>query len=184
MPLNPTLESIEPWLASQVLVCHNLPSAKSITLYFTCNTSKNAFDRYLTADKYGVVKCTMEAAGPAEAWDIIDLPEGFAFRTLWGTYLTAEPDGTLRADADVIGDEQKFFIKCQAKNRQTTKKKEVKLASAIEVEQLKTRYSFGGKLEKFLTEDSDMLEKAKKKGRLNEELVIRRAAIKNDRYCK
>jgi hypothetical protein len=34
MPENPTLDDIEPWIASQVLVCHNLPTAKSITLYY------------------------------------------------------------------------------------------------------------------------------------------------------
>lgn len=82
MPLNPTLETIEPWIASQVLVCHNLPSAKSITF-------KNAFDKYLTADKFGVVSCTMEAAGPAEAWDVVETENGFAFQTLWYTYFNS-----------------------------------------------------------------------------------------------
>lgn len=130
--------------------------------------------------------------GPAEAWDVVELPDnGFAFSTLWGTYLSVEADGSLRADAQSIEDSSIFYIKCQAKNRQTTRKKQVfhllqqiKLASEIEVEQLKSRYSFGGKLEKLISKDKESLESAKRIGRLNEELVIRRARVTNDRYCK
>jgi hypothetical protein len=39
-------------------------------------------------------------------------------------------------------------------------------------------------MEKFLSEDTDELEKAKRKGKLNEAMLLRRAVIKNDRYCK
>jgi protein FRG1 len=136
----------------------------------------------------------MEAAGPAEAWDVIEIPGeigGFAFKTLWNTYLAIEHDGSLRADSTEIHSAQTFYIKCQgfnslylAHNRQTTKKKEVTLASKTEIEQLKSRYSFGGKLEQFLSDDYEGIEKAKKLGKLNEELVNRRSKIKNDRYCK
>jgi hypothetical protein len=58
----------------------------------------------------------MEAAGPAEAWDVIEIPGligAFAFKTLWNTYLAIENDGSLRADSLIIGSNQTFHIKCQ-----------------------------------------------------------------------
>lgn len=66
----------------------------------------------------------------------------------------------------------------------TTKKTSVVLASTTEVDQLKKFYSFGGKMAQFLSDDPVGLEKAKRKGKLNQELLDRRSKIKNDRYCK
>ena len=75
----------EPYDVSQVFVCNRAAGSSKVTL-------KSAFGKYLAADKFGVVTCEREAAGNTEEWTLLVRPDGVAFRSFWGTYLSAEYD--------------------------------------------------------------------------------------------
>lgn len=117
---------------------------------------------------------------------------GFAFKTFWGGFLTVEADGNLRADGaeigitniDLSGPNETFHIKCQFQNRLTTLKPEIILTADTEVAQLKKFYSFGGNMAKYLTHDHESLDRARKEGTLNAELLERRSLLKGDKFCK
>lgn len=167
-------EEFAPWVATQVFVS---------TLNGRCVFLKNAYDRYLTSDKFGVVSCDAEACGPYCEWQVDQTNAGFVFKGEYG-YLTIENDGTIRADADEAGANQSFSIKVQRKAQQEAKKQTKLLGAIAQAEKLRKVYSFGGRLEKFLEHDLDGLDHATKEGTLNQELLNRRSKMKADRYCK
>ncbi|KAJ3254821.1 hypothetical protein HK103_006811 [Boothiomyces macroporosus] len=167
-PVPLPLEDSVPWVASQVWVIHQVNNKF---------TFKNCFDKYLSSDKFGVISCEMEAVGPAESWNVIKQKNGFALQNYWGQYLSYN-DGTIRCDSEQITDNEVFQIKMQIE------KKVHVSAVSLEIEKLEKMHSFGRKELLDLTRNVDGLAKAKKEGRLNEELLNRRALLKPDKFCK
>nr|KAJ3418207.1 hypothetical protein HK105_000204 [Polyrhizophydium stewartii] len=184
-----TMATIEPLAAIQVFQARRLPDSTKITFL-------SAHDKYLSSDRFGAVACELEAAGPAEEWDLVVRDDGFAFQNMRGLFLTAMDDGSVRADADSVGFKQIFRIKCQAANKSKalgkragagTELLDPDAAAALEREQLKkfqTSASLGGRYASTLEEDRRALVKASRQGTLNEELLLRRAKTKSDKYCK
>ncbi|KAJ3319877.1 hypothetical protein HDV06_005853 [Boothiomyces sp. JEL0866] len=171
-PVPLPLETTEPWVASQVWVVHQVNNKF---------TFKNCFDKYLSSDKFGVISCEMEAVGPAESWNVIKQKNGFALQNYWGQYLSYN-EGTIRCDSEHIADNEVFQIKMQYIHR--IEKKVHVSAVSLEIEKLEKMHSFGKKELTALTRNVDELAKAKREGRLNEELLNRRALLKPDKFCK
>ncbi|XJO78832.1 hypothetical protein BDV3_003215 [Batrachochytrium dendrobatidis] len=195
-----TLSTIEPVSAIQVFIANCLPGS-------TKTTFKSAQDTYLASDKYGVVTCDMEAAGPAEEWELVVREDGFAFQNMHGLFLTAvAEDASVRADADSIGFKQVFTLKCQAAVKHAAAKKAKMAASpwaaavagssshtvsvgsggiaSLELQQLRRYQSYGERHVGLLDQDKKALINASKQGTINEELLNRRSKVKSDKFCK
>eukprot|EP00842_Homolaphlyctis_polyrhiza_P003121 jgi/Hompol1/380/HPOL_000238-RA len=194
-----TMASIEPLSAAQVFVAKRLPGSSKLTF-------KSAFDKYVGCNKLGAVTCDMEAAGPAEEWDLIVRDDGFALQSMFGGFLSVQPDGSLRADVDTIGFKETLRFKCQAANKHRIDTSDGDAASrsaakgggdapglsglsGLEQEHIKKfQGQMGSQGARFRTGgvvlDTQALIDASKDGRLNEELLLRRAKTKSDKFCK
>ncbi|KAH6586244.1 hypothetical protein BASA50_000708 [Batrachochytrium salamandrivorans] len=184
-----TMATIEPLSAIQVFIANRFPGSSKTTF-------KSAQDTYLASDKYGVVTCDMEAAGPAEEWDLILREDGFALQNMHGMFLSSVPeDASVRADADSIGFKQVFTIKCQASIKQAAARRDKEAASngmsigpggiaSLELEQLRRFQSYGERHVGLLEQDKQSLLKASRQGTINEELLNRRSKVKSDKFCK
>ncbi|KAI9003566.1 FRG1-like family-domain-containing protein [Gaertneriomyces semiglobifer] len=170
----------DPSSVAQVFVTKRLPDSRKVSF-------KNAFDKYLSADKFGVITCEREAMGPAEEWELIFREDGVALQTCWEKFLSCDENGVGRADSDNAGFQEIFTLHCQAQNRARKKKKKDDGnldETSFEVEQIKKFHSYGGGRLVLSHEDAKELQKAKKEGSLHEAMLDRRAKMKSDKFCK
>jgi protein FRG1 len=100
-------------------------------------TLRSSTGHYLSADKFGVVTCNKEAAGPTEEWQPIVREDGIAWQSVYGKFLSIEIDEyekqqqtsttpttgrgkysgpRIRADAENITFREVFCVKYQANN--------------------------------------------------------------------
>ncbi|PJF19396.1 hypothetical protein PSACC_00880 [Paramicrosporidium saccamoebae] len=85
---------------------------------------KSAFGKYLTSDSVGKVAGNRDAVGPSEEWVPMKVDGGFALQNIHGRYLSVDREsGKVRADSEVIGFAETFYIRCHA----SRKKKEGRL---------------------------------------------------------
>lgn len=178
-------ESFEPENVTQVLVGKViLPGFFSL---------KTAFNRYLSCDSVGNVFATREAIGPTENWKPVLGENGrIAFQNAFHSFLSVSPGSfTVRADADDIGPNELFTVKCQALERYQRKlaaqPKNVVVHQVspkeLEDEEFKKYHAYARKPATISSKDSRDLEEAMKEGRLRETLLDRRVKAKHDKFC-
>ncbi|TPX32690.1 hypothetical protein SmJEL517_g04222 [Synchytrium microbalum] len=107
-----TLQSSTPYDVSQVFVCNKVAGSSKITL-------KSAYGRYLAADKFGIVSSESEAAGQQEEWEVLLRPDGIAFKSFYGTYLSAEYD---KLEQDILDEEDDEHVDVKTKKQSLVKK--------------------------------------------------------------
>lgn len=78
--------------------------------------------KFLSSDKHGLVSADREARGPQEEWTPVILEDGMvALQNLYGNYLGLDEvaGGTLslRADAESVGFQEKWWVKVQYGNK-------------------------------------------------------------------
>ncbi|KAJ3193382.1 hypothetical protein HK101_004936, partial [Irineochytrium annulatum] len=177
-PLHPSPDSqFEPDHVGQVFLATHLPTGKL--------SLKSAFDKYLSADRFGVVTCTTDAVGPREEWEVVMRDDGCAFQA--GEKFLCDEEGVVRCDSEKIGFRESFRVRCQAQNRASAKKRKAAAgadAVRLEEDQLKKFQSWGNGRRVLSREDTIELQAAKKRGQLNEAMLDRREKIKSDKFCK
>ena len=85
--LPPPLNTLEPTLVNQVFQAKQL-SSKVIfksCVFSTC--LKKKYNKHLGTDKFGIMNCDKEAVDLSNEWEIIQLEDGFAFKSGFGKYL-------------------------------------------------------------------------------------------------
>ncbi|KAI9599290.1 hypothetical protein BDF19DRAFT_428255 [Syncephalis fuscata] len=85
-PESVLLKEAEPQDILQVFV------ARQITAGGGGYTLRSATGHYLSADKFGVVTCLKEAAGPTEEWQPVLREDGIAWQSIYGKFLSIEID--------------------------------------------------------------------------------------------
>ena len=94
-------------------------------------TLKSAYNKYLAADKFGILNAASEAIGPQQEWTPIFRPEGIAFQSKYEKFLKFEDDrNSLRADSESAGFCEIFHVYCQAARRAEMRKKANQKAAA------------------------------------------------------
>jgi protein FRG1 len=155
-----------PWMATQVWVCQRIENKTTI---------RSAFDKYLSSSKEGIVSCDRDAAGISETWRIEPMKPGFVFRNYWGHYLSFEEE--LKAVPDIGKD---CIVSILTQNVKVVEQGPRQSAVDIEMEKLAQFHTKGAK-DVLLVGDAEGLAEAKRKGRLHEFLLERRAAVKKDK---
>jgi len=56
------------------------------------------------------VNVNRQAAGPWEKWQMLQSGNVVTLRSVWGKYLSAQPNGTLQANRGAVGDWEKFLL--------------------------------------------------------------------------
>jgi len=159
-------DSCEPTRVEQVLVSIKVPGSSSINL-------KTCHNTFLAADKFGKVTASQIASGPLEEWLPVVRDDGVGFQSNYGLFLSYDPiNHQLRADSDILGFNQVFIVKCQAKFKAAAKRKRMEKASD-------KLYHVD-----ILDENNPEAKRAIKKGHFNEYSLDQRAKAKSDRYCK
>ncbi|ORY34583.1 hypothetical protein BCR39DRAFT_513483 [Naematelia encephala] len=209
------LAAIEPSAVNQVWVVSRLSGSESV---ISLRTSTGTF---LTAHPSGTLSATTPSRGPLESFVPILTPSSssssssslfptLSLQTNAEKYLSAPPTSSaviksgraeLRADADVIGPNEGFRVKCQ---REFVLKARVDKAGgagdgdikgksriregggSVEDEMRRNREAQAWGAGRAVVSDQDRREvkRAKKEGRLAEAMLDRRAALKSDRYAK
>lgn len=205
--LQPVAEgAVDPRDTASVWVCTRVPDSE------TKVTLRAATSRYLAADSSGVISADREARGEQEEWEIVTAGDGFALRTRYGHYMSADEVAggkvEIRADAERADSTsevwtvrmQRVFRNEMAKRRLAEKKQ---LGSGLgpgakgSTEGLTIIKDFRGNessaIRKFQAPSSRgfaqskesvaNLAQAQREGRLGEEMLDRRAKLKSDRYC-
>ncbi|KAI8055993.1 FRG1-like family-domain-containing protein [Syncephalis plumigaleata] len=173
-------------------------------------TLRSSTGHYLSADKFGVVTCNKEAAGPTEEWQPVIREDGVAWQSVYGKFLSIEIDEyekqqqastttttsrgkysgpRIRADAENITFREVFCVKYQANNvhdrKRTAAHHEIDLDDeTYELQQAKRYQSWSGGVTRVANEDKHKLKRAKREGHLAQALLDRREKLKADRYCK
>ena len=174
---------------------------------------KNAFGKYLTCDRYGVVSCSHEAIGPQEEWRLVFREDGVALQSIYDGFLHLEQNRIVRSDAQTIGFYQILRIYCQVSLKRERLKKEREAIRqshhhhhrdddnpdslddkdydyhphtnmALEKELQKKYQSWSSGHEISLVPDLSRLRQAEKQGKLHEAMLDRREKLKSDRFCK
>jgi protein FRG1 len=102
-----SLTEAEPEHVLSVWTCRPVPGAQTYSL-------RASTGRYLSSDRLGVVTAEKEAIGPLEEWTPLLRQDGVVWQNAYGKFLTVDEETwTLRADADTIGFQQVWRIKCQ-----------------------------------------------------------------------
>ncbi|KAI0241369.1 hypothetical protein L0F63_006002, partial [Massospora cicadina] len=179
-------DSCEPTRVQQVLI--GMKAAGTSAMNF-----KTCHNTFLAADKIGKVSATRLAAGALEEWMPVIRDDGIGFQSTHGFFLTYDPTThQLRADSDILGFNQVFIVKCQAKFKQEIKKR--RLAKEKEERGLSQQFDLDLELElaqakKFqswtsaykphqisvLKGDRKAAKKALEEGKINEHFLERRA---------
>jgi protein FRG1 len=173
---------------------------------------KNAFGKYLTCDRYGVVSCLHEAIGPQEEWRLVFREDGIALQSIYDGFLHLEQNRIVRSDAQTIGFYQILRIYCQVslkrerlKNERTATRQSHRHRGdnddlnslddgdhdysphanfTLEKELQKKYQSWSSGHEISLMPDLSRLRQAEKQGKLHEAMLDRREKLKSDRFCK
>ncbi|KAI8907796.1 hypothetical protein EDD86DRAFT_208142 [Gorgonomyces haynaldii] len=166
----------EPDQVGQVFLCHMLDDKLVL---------KNYLEKCLTATKYGNIECYKDAVGEPEMWKLVTLEDGFALQSMFGGYLGRDGDA-LRCDAQEISESETFKSIIQYRAKKKEAKEELKLAVSIEKELFQSYHAkgMGSHTVSLDYRDVQHLEKARKEGRLHEELVKKREKLKSDKFCK
>ncbi|RKP23127.1 FRG1-like protein, partial [Syncephalis pseudoplumigaleata] len=197
-----TLHDAEPNDVLQVFV------VRQTTAGGNTYTLRSATGHYLSADRFGVVTCTKEAAGPTEEWQPVLREDGLAWQSIYGKYLSIEVDEfekatattttttrgkysgpRVRADAENITFREVFCVKHQATATRDRKRTSAHAGVDVddetyELQQLKRYQSGGGAHTSVSREDKHAIKRAKREGHLAQTLLDRREKLKADRYCK
>lgn len=174
--------SFEPGNVAEVLVGKTiLPGIFSL---------KTAFSRYFSSDTVGSVFATREAIGPTETWTPVKGENGrIAFRNASHKYLSVDPTNfVVRADAEDIGPNELFTVKCQAaehyKRLQAATPKSVPEQKVdpnkLEEEEFRKFHAYARDTSGLPSAD---LDHALQEGRLREALLDRRVKAKHDKFC-
>lgn len=104
--LQMTWEGPEPTDPGQVLRARSLVRGKFVF--------KTAQEKYLSSDSLGKVTASRAAVGPSEEWLVGKGEDGFVLENYLGRYLSMDRDtGRVRADAESIGPQEVFRLRCQ-----------------------------------------------------------------------
>ncbi|ORY76973.1 FRG1-like family-domain-containing protein [Protomyces lactucae-debilis] len=177
------LSMVEPHEVRQVFVVARLPQdngALQVTL-------KSSMGQYMSSDRFGKVQCTSDAVGPAETWELIKRPDGWAFQSANDLFLSigrskgATGKEVVRCDAESIGFCETFTVRTQARYRQAppatktpTTTGKPRVASKKELEAMAGRT---------LTMDQvDDLRAAERDGTLHEAILDVRVKGKSDKF--
>ncbi|KAF8334196.1 FRG1-like family-domain-containing protein [Cantharellus anzutake] len=157
--------------------------------------------KFLSCDVHGLVSADREARGPQEEWTPVILsdtqPPMIAFRSMYEKHLgvdeVAGGNLTLRADAEEIGFNERFFVRVQYEYKKKATEEEKKKRLDTEEDEhygkfdeatINSKFQLWGAGRRIVSKDDDReLKKARKEGRLNEALLDRRAKLKSDRFC-
>ncbi|KAJ3268489.1 hypothetical protein HDV01_002710 [Terramyces sp. JEL0728] len=101
----------------------------------------------------------------SQVWVVHQVNNKFTFKNCFDKYLSSDKFGVISCEMEA---EKKVHVS----------------AVSLEIEKLEKMHSFGKKELAALTRSVDELAKAKRDGRLNEELLNRRALLKPDKFCK
>ncbi|KAH7102331.1 FRG1-like family-domain-containing protein [Auriculariales sp. MPI-PUGE-AT-0066] len=211
---------IVPSAVQHVWVSTRIAGSETVTIRTGITTSSGA-PKFLGADAHGLVSADREARGSQEEWNVVPLAESGATgmcalqNAASGKYLgldeTAGGQIVLRADSEIVGFAERWWIKVQSKYRREAHE-EKKRAERTEVEEpvrgeveskcvtsspvLRSRLisspatffskiyqAWGAGRSIVSRDDGRELKKARHDGRLQEALLDRRAKLKSDRFC-
>lgn len=187
-PENVPLLSLEPNDVQHVWVTTRVAGSDTINL-------RTPNGKFLSSDKHGLVSADREARGPQEEWTPLILEDGMvALQNMYGTYLGLDEvaGGTLslRADAESPGFQEKWWVKVQFGHKKKAGEEERKRKEVTEgmskIDEASTNriyQAWGAGRSVVSSEDTKVLKKAKKEGRLAEAMLDRRAKLKSDRFC-
>ncbi|KII65685.1 Protein FRG1 [Thelohanellus kitauei] len=147
---------------------------------------KTCFDRYLAADDQGKVCSRSEARGYQESFELVVQNNKVAFQAHNKCFLTYSL-GVLSATAATASTENEIFT--MRTNRPYKEKKklqdtELSDPTFAEMNAVKKFQSFGNQRVVLTKEPVALLEKARKDGKLCEEMLDRRQRMKTDKYCR
>jgi len=188
----PSLLDRTPTDVSQVWVITRI--AGSATINLRTGTGEGKF---LSCDAHGLVSADRDARGPQEEWTPVVLPDGMvAFMNVYEKYLSIDEVAggaiVLRGDSEEVGFRERFWIKVQYKYKKEANEEEKQknlrdgVSDAIRIDEAGTNklYQAWGMGRSFVSDvDKKELKRAKKQGRLAEELLDRRSKLKSDRFC-
>jgi protein FRG1 len=93
--------------------------------------------KFISSDKHGLVSADREARGPQEEWTPLILEDGcVALQNMYGNYLGLDEVAggalSLRADAESVGFQEKWWVKVQAKYKRQAGEEERKRKEVTE----------------------------------------------------
>jgi protein FRG1 len=137
--------SLAPTEVSHVWVITRIAGSATVNL-------RTATGKFLSCDSHGVVSADREARGPQEEWTPVLLPDTeppvIAFLNSYDKYLSIDEVAggalTLRGDSDVVGFNERFFVKVQYEYKKKATEEERKRNLAADLER-------GGKIDEAAT---------------------------------
>ncbi|CCA68860.1 related to predicted actin-bundling protein-Laccaria bicolor [Serendipita indica DSM 11827] len=182
------LLAYEPKEVSHVWVVTHIAGTETINF----RTPKGKF---LSSDRVGLVSANREARGPQEEWTPQVLEDGtLAFQNVYGNYLGLDEVAggglALRADAETVGFQEKWWVKVQfghvKKATEEERKKQKITEGMTKIDEAGTNriyQAWGAGRSVVSSEDTRALKKARKEGKLAEAMLDRRIKLKSDRFC-
>lgn len=186
----PAIVERTPTDVSQVWVVTRVAGSPTINIRTGVGEGK-----FVSCDKHGLVSADREARGPQEEWTPVVFPDGMvAFQNVYEKYLSVDEVAggqlALRGDSEEVGFGERFWVKIQNKYKKEAHAEEKKrkdglidMSTVDEASTNKLYQAWGAGRSIVSAEDKKTLKRAKKDGRLAEELLDRRAKLKSDRFC-
>lgn len=118
---------------SQVWVTTRVAGASTVNLRTGTGEGK-----FLSCDKHGLVTADREARGPQEEWTPVVLEDGMvAFMNVYEKYLSIDEVAggqlALRGDSDIVGFQERFYVKIQSKYKQEAHEEERKKGGELDL---------------------------------------------------
>ncbi|KAL1490706.1 hypothetical protein ABEB36_013359 [Hypothenemus hampei] len=149
---------------------------------------KSGYDKYLSADKNGIVTGRSDAIGPMEQWEPV-LENGKMALLNWNDcFMSADEEDSIIAKSKKAGNNEFLTVRSHTFKEENKYKdvpeEERGNLKQVEINYVKKFQKFQDKRLRLCKEGKKDLKKAKDEGTFHETLLDRRSKMKADRYCK